>query len=198
MQNAAETNQPIHALLANRWSPRAFSSQPVETEKLLQLFEAARWSASGGNSQPWAFIVVTQNDREAFDHLVGTTMGFNTVWVQKAPVLVLTVAKPGRPGTPLGKFSHYDVGQAVAHLSIQASAMGLYVHQMGGFDAEKARTLFNLPAETEPMTLVAIGYYGNMEELPEELQARETLPRTRKPISEFVFGPSWNTPLQLP
>jgi nitroreductase len=198
MHKPAETNHPIHELLQTRWSPRAFASTPVEPEKLLALFEAARWSPSGGNSQPWSFIVVTQNDTEAFDKLVGTTTGNNKAWSNNVPVLVLAVAKPGRPGTPVGKYSYYDVGQSVAHLSVQANALGLYVHQMAGFDGEKARALFNLPAETEPITLIAIGYYGNLDDLPEELRTREVMPRMRKPLSEFVFGPQWNAPLQLP
>ena len=197
MHKPAETTHPIHDILTHRWSPRAFANTPVEPEQLLALFEAARWSASGGNSQPWAFIVVAQSDADSFEKLVDTTMGFNKVWAKNAPVLVLAVAKPGRPGTPVGKWSYYDVGQAVAHLSVQASALGLYVHQMAGFDGEKARALFSLPADTEPMTLFAIGYYGNADELPEELRTRELQPRTRKPLTEFVFGPHWDVPLQL-
>ncbi|HEY3289882.1 MAG TPA: nitroreductase family protein [Anaerolineae bacterium] len=198
MQNPAQNEHPIHELLQARWSPRAFSNQQVEPEKLLALFEAARWSPSGGNSQPWSFIVVTQNDREIFDKLVNTTSGRNMAWSRLAPVLVLTVAKPGRPGTPIGRYSYYDAGQSVAHLSLQASALGLYVHQMAGFDNAKVRELFQLPAETEPMTLIAIGYYGDAENLPQDLRERETMPRTRKPLSEFVYGPQWGAPLQWP
>lgn len=198
MQNPAQKEHPIHELLQTRWSPRAFSNQTVEPEKLLALFEAARWSPSGGNSQPWSFIVVTKNDRDMFDKLVNATSGRNMAWAHLAPVLMLTVAKPGRPGTPISRYSYYDAGQAVAHLSIQASALGLYVHQMAGFDNVKVRELFQLPAETEPMTVVAIGYYGNAENLPEDLRAREVLPRTRKPLTQFVYGPQWGVPLHLP
>ena len=197
MNKPAETERPIHALLQGRWSPRAFSSRIVEPDKLLRLFEAARWSPSGGNTQPWAFIVVTRADGAILDQLVAALMGRNPLWAGNAPVLALSVAKPSRPGTPINRFSYYDVGQAVAHLSLQAEALGLRVHQMAGYDASKARALFNLPEETEPMTLIAIGYEGSVEDLHTELRERETERRTRKPINEFVFGGGWDQPLRL-
>jgi nitroreductase len=195
MNNPAETNHDINDLLKNRWSPRAFSNQPVEPEKLLSLFEAARWSPSGGNSQPWAYIVATKEDTEAHQKLVQTLMGFNTVWAVNAPVLVLTLAylNPQRPGA--GHYGYYDLGQAVAHLSVQAAELGLHTHQMAGFDKQKTRELFDIPADFEPMTVVALGYFGKLEDLPQELREREIAPRTRKPLDQFVFGGHWDEPL---
>ena len=194
MSNPTETNYEIHDLLKNRWSPRAFSSQPVEPEKLRSLFEAARWSPSGGNSQPWAYVVATK-ENPAHQKLVQTLMGFNTVWAENAPVLVLTLAylNPQRPGG--NHYGYYDLGQAVAHLSIQAAELGLHVHQMAGFDAQKARELFEIPAGYVPTTVVALGYLGSAEDLPEELRQREAAPRTRKPLDEFVFSGQWGEPL---
>ena len=194
MSNPTETNYEIHDLLKNRWSPRAFSSQPVEPEKLRSLFEAARWSPSGGNSQPWAYVVATK-ENPAHQKLVQTLMGFNTVWAENAPVLVLTLAylNPQRPGG--NHYGYYDLGQAVAHLSIQAAELGLHVHQMAGFDAQKARELFEIPADYVPTTVVALGYLGSAEDLPEELRQREAAPRTRKPLDEFVFSGQWGAPL---
>ena len=194
MSNPTETNYEIHDLLKNRWSPRAFSSQPVEPEKLRSLFEAARWSPSGGNSQPWAYVVATK-ENPAHQKLVQTLMGFNTVWAENAPVLVLTLAylNPQRPGG--NHYGYYDLGQAVAHLSIQAAELGLHVHQMAGFDGQKARELFEIPADYVPTTVVALGYLGNAEDLPEELRQREAAPRTRKPLDEFVFSGQWGEPL---
>jgi len=194
VSNPTETNYEIHDLLKNRWSPRAFSSQPVEPEKLRSLFEAARWSPSGGNSQPWAYVVATK-ENPAHQKLVQTLMGFNTVWAENAPVLVLTLAylNPQRPGG--NHYGYYDLGQAVAHLSIQAAELGLHVHQMAGFDGQKARELFEIPADYVPTTVVALGYLGNAEDLPEELRQREAAPRTRKPLDEFVFSGQWGEPL---
>ncbi len=195
MEKQAETTYSIHDLLRSRWSPRAFSSRPVPEEELLRLFEAARWSPSAVNSQPWAFIVTRKSDPDCFAGLAGTLTGRNQLWAPNAPVLVLAVAMPDpRTGAP-GKYSYYDLGQAVAHLSIQASALGLHVHQMGGFDAERARQLFEIPEGCEPMTVIAIGYLGNVDDLPEDLREREQAPRVRKPVADFVFQNHWNEPL---
>ena len=195
MHKPAETNHVIHELLQTRWSPRAFSTRPVETDKLLSLFEAARWSPSGGNSQPWTFIVATTDDPGAHDKLVSTMTGRNPQWAKSVPVLVLAIAKlnPERPAA--NRFAYYDLGQAVAHLSVQANALGLHVHQMAGFDNAKARELFQIPDGYDPVTLIAIGYYGNADELPDELREREMAPRARKSLAEFVFHGEWNRPL---
>jgi nitroreductase len=196
MEKPAETNHEIHELLRSRWSPRAYSPQPIEEEKLWSLFEAARWSASGGNRQPWAFILVSRSDYEMHEKLVALLSGRNKLWAKDAPVLILAVAKLN-PQADNHRFTYYDVGQAVAHLSIQASALGLYTHQMAGFDAEKARQLFQLPDDVEPMTLTAVGYLGNAESLPDDLRERELAPRTRNPLADFVFHESWGRPLHL-
>jgi nitroreductase len=197
MENVADTNHAIHELLKTRWSPRAFANRPVEKEKLLSLFEAARWSPSGGNRQPWAFIVVTKDDAEIHQKLVEIMTGRNPLWAGNVPVLVLTAAKVQPDAGTRNRFSYYDVGQAVAHLSVQATALGLHVHQMAGFDVEKAHQLFNLPDDYEPMTLIAIGYMGQLTDLAEELQERETAARVRKPLNEFVFEGGWEQPLKL-
>src|SRR5947209_18683175 len=99
MQKLAKTDYNIHDLLKGRWSPRAYSERAVEKDTLLSLFEAARWSPSGGNSQPWSFVVVTKENKELHEKLVGITMGFNAVWTNDVPVLILAVAKlnPDRP-----------------------------------------------------------------------------------------------------
>ena len=197
MHKPAETTHEIHELLQTRWSPRAFSNRPVEAGKLLSLFEAARWSPSGGNSQPWTFIVATTDGAEAHDKLVATMTGRNPLWAKSVPVLVLAIAKlnPERPAA--NRFAYYDLGQAVAHLSVQANALGLHVHQMAGFDNVKARELFQIPDGYEPVTLIAIGYYGNPDELPDELREREMAPRARKSLAEFVFRGEWNQPLDM-
>ena len=195
MEKPADTRYDIHDLLKARWSPRAFAARPVEEQKLMSLFEAARWSPSGGNSQPWAFVVVTSDDGEVRASLVETMSGHNREWATHAPVLVLSVALPNPRTGVLGRFSYYDVGQAVAHLSVQAGALGLYVHQMAGFDGDKARRVLELPDTCEPMTLIAIGYYGDYNDLPDTLRERELAARSRKPIAEFVYRGRWGRPM---
>jgi len=196
MQKPAETQFAIHDLLKHRWSPRAFSSQPVEPEKLISVIEAARWSPSAGNSQPWAFIVATQNESSNIhEKLVATMTGNNPRWANRVPVLILAIARMNPERPEANRFAYYDLGQAVAHLNIQAAALGLDVHQMGGFDRARARELFEIPEGYDLMTVIALGYPGNLDDLPDDLRERELLPRTRKAVGEIAFDGHWNQPL---
>ena len=149
-------------LLAQRRSPYAYSPRPVEPEKLRRLFQAARWAPSSYNEQPWSFLVATRENPEEYHRLLGTLIEFNQQWAGQAPVLVLAVAKLAleRDGRT-NRHSYYDLGQAVADLTVQAMAEGLFVHQMGGFDAAKARQLFHIPEGYEPVTVMAIGCVGD-------------------------------------
>jgi nitroreductase len=198
MEKIAETQVPIHELIGRRWSPRTFSEQPVERDKLLSVFEAARWAASASNEQPWAFLVATRKDSKNYADLLSVLVEFNRSWARMAPVLILTVAhtqfqKDGRPN----RHAHYDLGQAVENLSLQATALGLTTHQMAGFDAEAARRLFAIPEGWDPVSVVALGYHGPLESLTEQLQERETAPRRRKALETFVFSGAWANPAPL-
>ena len=196
IQKLATSEYDLHDILKQRWSPRAFSSEAIRPDILWSLLEAARWSPSGGNQQPWRFII-TQKGEQAYDNLLGTLTGKNPEWAGQAPILILTAAKlvsdSGRPN----RHGYYDLGQAVAHMTVQAGVYGIYVHQMGGYDQDKARQLFDVPTEYDTVTVIAIGYGGEIESLPEDLQQRELTPRTRKPFAEFVFADKFGTPLQL-
>ena len=183
---------PIHPLLAGRRSIRAFASTRVEPETLASLMEAARWAPSCMNEQPWSFIVATKANKSDFDRLLGCLLEFNVQWAQHAPVLLLSVAKltfksTGQPN----RHAFHDVGQAIANLTFQATVSGLAVHQMGGFDVEKARREFSIPQGYEPVAAAAIGYPGNSAELPEKLRKKDASPRTRKPLTNFVFEGGW-------
>lgn len=178
------TSGDILGLLERRWSPRAFSPRPVDSSKLATIFEAARWAPSSYNAQPWAFFVATRQDAEGYNRLLSTLVDANRQWAQQAPVLILAVAKldfdhVARPN----RHALYDLGQAVANLTVQATALDLQIHQMGGFDPRSARELFAIPAGYEPVTVLALGY----EQGPPESHAA----RTRKPLADFVFGGSW-------
>jgi len=196
MNKSAQTQYPILDFLKNRWSPRAFAARPVELHKLLSLFEAARWSPSGSNQQPWSFIVTNQTEREPFEKLLGTLNERNQDWAKHAPVLVLSVVQRERAAGQPNPWATYDVGQAVAHLSVQATALGLVVHQMAGFDRQKAAELFALPEGYDALTVFAIGYEGDPATLPAGLRERELEQRSRKPLKEFVFDGAWQAPLQ--
>lgn len=192
MHNPAPTEHPVHDLIKHRWSPRAFSGQPVPPEILRSLFEAARWAPSSSNEQPWAFLVTTADDKENHDKMVSTLVEFNQGWAKHAPVLVIAVsemafAKSGKPN----RNAFYDTGAAVADLSMEATSRGLFVHQMAGFDPHKAIELFEIPSGWEPIAAFTIGYPGDPDSLPETLRQRELAPRGRKPLDSFVMGGLW-------
>lgn len=188
---AADTHHPIHPLLQQRWSPRAFDSRPVEPAKLASLFEAARWSASGANLQPWHFLVATKEDASAFAKLASVLSESNQEWANHAPVLILAVAKTVRPNGQPHPLALFDLGLAVQNLSIQATALDLHVHSMAGFSADRARAELLIPADHQPAVMIAAGYLGDPEALPAARRAQELEPRTRKPLSDFVYGATW-------
>lgn len=192
MEKPAITDHEIHPLIAQRWSPRAFDSKLVETEKLAQLFEAARWASSCFNDQPWTFIVATKDDKVNYQKMLDCLVPANVVWAQAAPVLGLVVAQKtfkhnGKPNA----WGEYDAGQAAATLVLQATALNLAAHQMGGFDAATAIATFNIPETARPVAAIAIGYAGETKNLPSDLQERENAPRERHPLSSFVFTGAW-------
>jgi nitroreductase len=192
MHKPAPTDVALHELIRNRWSPRAFAEKLVPPEILRSVFEAARWAPSSNNEQPWAYLVATKENPENFAKMLGVLVEFNAHWAKHAPVLALSVAhlKMQRDGKP-NRVALHDVGLASAQLTFEAIARGLQVHQMAGFDAEKARQAFAIPPDWEPVAAMAIGYPGDPESLPEKLRDRELAPRTRKPAGEFVMSGSW-------
>jgi len=198
MEKLAETQVPIHELIRRRWSPRAFSELPVEPDKLLSLFEAARWAASANNEQPWAFLVATQQDPKNYEDMLSVLVDFNRGWANKAPVLILTLAhtqfeKDGKPN----RHAFYDLGQAAANLALQATARGLTAHQMAGFNVDAARERFAVPAGWEPVSVIALGYPGDPDSLTEKLRQRETAQRQRKPLETFIFSGAWGHPARI-
>ncbi len=188
MEKPANTNHPLHPYLEKRWSPRAFSDKRVEKEKLQRIFEAARWAPSARNEQPWYFMVGEAGD-ETFNNIFETLVEFNQLWVKTAPMVMLAIGKVD--SSKSGKenaWIKYDVGQSVAHLTFQATHESLWVHQMGGFDADKARELFDIPGDFEAISAIAIGYAGDYRVLHPNLQKPEVAGRERKNMDSFVFS----------
>ncbi len=197
MEKPADTQYPIHDLLKRRWSPRAFAERPVEAEKLRSLFEAARWAPSSNNEQPWRFLVATKENKMGYDRLFNCLVEGNRKWAHLAPVLTLSVVTLTFDDGTVNRHAFHDTGMAVENLVIQATALGLAVHQMAGFQVDKARAEFKIPDGYEPVAMIAIGYPGDPSILPDKLRQREFSPRTRRPIAEFVFGEGWNRPSLL-
>jgi nitroreductase len=194
MSKRATPDHPVHDLFAQRWSPYSFADRPVSREDLRSLFEAARWAPSSYNEQPWSYLVATKDDPEAFAKLLSCLVEPNQVWAKAAPALALgcTSLNFTHNGKPNAAAVH-DLGLGSANLVLEATARGLFVHQMIGILPDRARELYEVPAGVQPLTGLAIGYAGDTAALPERLRDRDTAPRTRKPLGAFVFGGKWGT-----
>src|ERR1700741_3534262 len=188
LQKHAEPSAPIHDIISRRWSPRAFDSRPVELAKLRSLFEAARWAAPSYNGQPWYFLVATKDEPESYKKILESFVEFNQGWAKNAPVLAISVAamKFAHNGEP-NRHAFPDVGQAAATLAIEASNLGLQVHQMAGILPDKAKQLLQIPDGYEAVAGIEIGSPGDPSSLPDQLRAQEHGPRQRKPLESFIF-----------
>jgi nitroreductase len=197
LEKLAITNVPIHELLARRWSARAFDpNRPVSREQLRVLLEAGRWAPSCNGDEPWRYLIWDrardpQGWQKAFDCLSEN----NKKWVKNVTLLMLSCAgsnfeATGKPN----RWTQHDTGAASVSMALQATALGMMVHQMGGFDAEKARAAFAIPAGYNPMAMIAVGYQTGPDILDEETKAKELRPRARKPVAERFFEGGWGRP----
>lgn len=188
MKKCAETEYPIHELLARRWSPRAFEPRPIAAADLRSLLEAVRWSASSFNEQPWRVIVARREESSAFEAMLGCLLESNRTWAANAGALMIMVTKltftrNDRPN----RVAHHDIGLAAGSLSMQATELGLFIHQMAGIDLDAARRQYAIPEGFEAVTAIAIGYPGEMEGAT----------RSRRPQSTFVFEGGWDRPAEF-
>lgn len=188
-------HQPLTELLERRWSPRAFDPEHELTHDVMrQLFEAARWSPSAGNSQPWSFIYGLRGD-DSFSLFFETLAEGNQAWAKRASALIITVRQLEEgPDHELFGADHtqYDLGQSAAHLTVEAQSQGLHVHQFSGFDRDGVAERFGIPDHWEVTSGIAVGLITDPEILGEEWRIeREREPRTRRPIEEFVFSGRW-------
>ena len=188
-----DLNFDIHPLLEKRWSPRAFSDEPLSEKSIGRLFEAARWAPSSYNDQPWHFIYATRDQPDAHRRLLQCLNEGNRAWAGAAPLLAVAVARPhfSRNGNP-NRHAWHDVGQAIAFLTVQATAMDLYVHQMAGFSPERTKETYGIPDAYEPVTAFVVGHLGDPENLEDEgKRAAESRPQKRKGLEAFVFEGEW-------
>lgn len=190
----AATQIPIHDLIASRWSGRAFApDQDISQEHLISLFEAARWAPSCYGDQPWRFIICKKSrDEDAWNNAFSCLSEGNQSWAGYAPVLVLVSADSmlTRNNMP-NRWGQYDTGAASMSLCLQATHLGLMVHQMGGFNADRARKVFAIPEQFTPMAIMAIGYQLSLESIPVDMKERELSERHRRPLTENIFEGNW-------
>ena len=195
--HSATSGVAIHPLLADRWSPRAFDPTPVPSDEIVAVLEAARWAPSAMNAQPWRFIVgqVTPTGADlTYTGIYESLMPGNQAWAGKAPVLIAAVARVEEDGGPRASGT-YELGLAVAQLTLQAHSMGLHVHQMGGFNADEVATTFGVPSDHLVVAVLALGRIGDPNLLPDWAKERESSPRERLPLAELAFSDAWGNPL---
>jgi nitroreductase len=189
MQKSTEIEQPLLEVIQQRRSRRAYSETLIEPEKIQALFEAARWAPSSNNEQPWVYIYATKDQPELWGKLFDALMDGNKVWAERAPLLIMSLIRKNFVGNekPNGS-AKYDLGAANAFLALQATHLGLNVHQMGGFDRQRATKNLNVPETHEVAVMIAVGYSADPEILPDNLKQRELSPRERYKQGFFVMN----------
>lgn len=196
-EKKAVTQVAIDDLLASRWSGRAFDpARMLERDQILALLEAAHWAPSCFGDQPWRYVVCDrQSSKPAWDTALSCLSEGNQGWAGNAPLLLLALADSrlvSRDGA--NRWGQYDTGAASENLCLQATAMGLMAHQMGGFDKDKAAEVFAVPERYEPMAMIAVGYQLPIESLSEEQKERELKERARRPLGDNFFDGIWDNP----
>jgi nitroreductase len=200
LKKPIDVSVPLHALLEQRWSGRAYDkARTVAHEDLLALLEAARWSPSCYGEQPWRLLIWDRvKDPQAWQLAFDCLAEGNKMWAQDAPMLMLACAsllfshnqQPNR-------WAEYDTGAASMSMSMQATALGLMVHQMGGFDALAIQDRFAIPAEYRCLAMLTVGYQLDADRIPDALRERELTPRSRKPLETLFFSGQWGQGVDL-
>jgi nitroreductase len=189
-ENPRVADHPIEQVFLDRWSPRAFTGEPIPQSVLFTLFEAARWAPSSYNSQPWRFLYATNNNAH-WDKFLGLLVPFNQSWAKTASALVFAVAEttmamPGQDARVPSHSHSFDVGAAWGYLALQATFLGWHTHAMVGVDFDRVRTELKVPDDVRVEAAIAIGKLGPKTLLPEAMQARE-FPSPRKPVAEIAL-----------
>ncbi|MFT4048147.1 MAG: nitroreductase family protein [Solimonas sp.] len=188
--NHRTADHPIDPVFLERWSPRAFTPDPITEDELLTLFEAARWAPSSYNSQPWRFVYARRGTAH-WERLLGVLNEFNQSWAKHAAAIVVvaskkTMAVPGKTEEAPSHSHSFDAGAAWASLALQATQLGWQTHGMVGVDFARAAAELKIPDGYRLEAAIAIGRPGDKSQLPENLRARET-PSARQPLSATVF-----------
>ena len=193
MKKPAITEQPIHSIISDRWSSRAYDpDQLVSQESFLSLMEAARWSPSCMGDQPWQFITFHKKDATSWTQALNCLSVGNQNWAMDASILILACARQSFSNNQKpNRWNQYDTGAACENICLQATSIGLVAHQMGGFDVEKSRQLFQIPGQYDLMSFIAIGYPLAVEKISAEALVKEKEARKRKPLREIFYTNQW-------
>jgi nitroreductase len=183
----AKTGHPVNELIAKRWSARAFSTKPVERSKLLSILEAARWAPSSKNEQPWRYIIFSIDNPVKLMEAQSVLLESNS-YAKRAPILICAIARKNySEGEKYNRLHFHDLGAANENMFLEAFNQGLIMHEMGGFDVQKAVEVFKIPEDYEIGIMIAIGYQDKHSVLPERFREKAYSPRVRRKLSEIAY-----------
>jgi nitroreductase len=183
----AKTGHPVNELIAKRWSARAFSTKPVERSKLLSILEAARWAPSSKNEQPWRYIIFSIDNPVKLMEAQSVLLESNS-YAKRAPILICAIAKKNySEGEKYNRLHFHDLGAANENMFLEAFNQGLIMHEMGGFDVQRAVEVFKIPEDYEIGIIIAIGYQDKHSVLPERFREKAYSPRVRRKLSEIAY-----------
>jgi len=183
----AKTGHPVNELIAKRWSARAFSTKPVERSKLLSILEAARWAPSSKNEQPWRYIIFSIDNPVKLMEAQSVLLESNS-YAKRAPILICAIARKNySEGEKYNRLHFHDLGAANENMFLEAFNQGLIMHEMGGFDVQKAVEVFKIPEDYEIGIMIAIGYQDKYSVLPERFREKAYSPRVRRKLSEIAY-----------
>ena len=178
----------ILEIIQSRWSPYAFSRQPIEEFKIKAMFEAAGHAPSCCNEQPWMFAFATCDEEKAFNDYLDFLDDEDKAWAKNAYMLIMAFArKTFSANGQLNRFALYDTGMAVANMALQAVTFDIYVHQVGSFSTEKVTKYFNYNDNIEAITIMAAGYLGDGSDIPANILQKDETKRLRKQVNEYAF-----------
>lgn len=184
MENTRKEEHEINKIFLERWSPRALSKD-VSKEELMKLFEAAKWSPSASNIQPWRFVYAL-NGSEHWDKFFNVLGEFNQIWCKNAAALIIVCSKKTNDKSEANKTHSFDTGSAWMSFALQAAMNGIIAHGMAGFDYDKAAKVINLPEDHQVEAMIAVGKHTSLDVIPERMQKGEKY-SDRKPLKETVF-----------
>lgn len=189
----------LHENIRNRWSPYSYSERPLDPEKIKILLEAAIYAPSSFNEQPWLFVYAERDDLVSFREFVNCLDEANQVWASQAGALVVNLVRTKSSVTRKENYyALHDLGIATGNILNQATAFGIDVHVMGGFSRQRVRKYLKLDDDVIPVAMMALGYYGDNDQIPEEVSVKDKKRRSRKPFEEVVFKNDPQKPGILP
>jgi nitroreductase len=188
----------IAALIFYRKSSKAYiQDKLIPAEDILSFFEAARWAPSANNLQPWRYVIASEENPEQIEKMRSCLAISNQAWANSAPLLILCCVKTTREDGSTNKFALHDLGLANENLLLQIRSLGYNCRPMGGFDTEKAKELFNVPEDVQPMVMIAAGYPLKREKMPESLKTEENKVRERNEINQWLYQGEWGNSINL-